>query len=141
MSQYLIEPEVPGSLGENTVANFDLHPPIIEKLHFQFDGWLGDDLLTSFPCFLVTERLATALSSSQLSGYNLEVAEISASDVFEELYPECTLPRFSWLQVSGTIGKDDFSVTNDGLLLVSGRAMVLLQRYQLENADIVVYKS
>jgi len=129
VSQYLIEPEVPGSLGENTLANFDLHPPIIEKLHFQFDGWLGD------------ERLATALSSSQLSGYNLEVAEISTSDVFEELYPECTLPRFSWLQVSGTIGKDDFSVTNDGLLLVSGRAMVLLQRYQLENADIVAYKS
>ncbi|HHF3152705.1 TPA: hypothetical protein ACVOZG_004675 [Vibrio diabolicus] len=141
MSQYLIEPEVPGSLGENTLANFDLHPPIIEKLHLQFDGWLGDDLLTSFPCFLVTERLATALSSSQLSGYNLEVAEISTSDVFEELYPECTLPRFSWLQVSGTIGKDDFSVTNDGLLLVSERAMVLLQRYQLENSDIVVYKS
>ena len=48
MSQYLIEPEVPGSLGENTLANFDLHPPIIEKLHFQFDGWLSDDLLTSY---------------------------------------------------------------------------------------------
>ncbi|HGH6028074.1 TPA: hypothetical protein AB5H75_004040 [Vibrio mimicus] len=141
MSQYLIEPEVPGGFGENTLGRFDVHPPIVEKLHLEFDGWLGDDLLERFPCFLVTERLATALSSSQLSGYNLEVAEISTSDVFEELYPECTLPRFSWLQVSGTIGKDDFSVTNDGLLLVSERAMVLLQRYQLENSDIVVYKS
>ncbi|HCG7147550.1 TPA: hypothetical protein NJ348_004774 [Vibrio parahaemolyticus] len=69
------------------------------------------------------------------------MTEISTSDVFEELYPECTLPHFSWLQVSGAIDKDDFSVTNDGLLLVSERAMVLLQRYQLENADIAVYKS
>ncbi len=141
MSQYLIEPEVPGSLAENTLANFDVHPPIIEKLHFQFDGWLGDDLLTSFPCFLVSERLAMALRSSQLSGYNLEVAEISSSDVFEELYPECTLPRFSWFQVSGTIDEDDFSVTDTGLLLVSERAMVLLQKYQLKNADVVEYES
>ncbi len=38
MSQYLIEPEVPGCLGENTLANFDLHPPIIESYIFSLMG-------------------------------------------------------------------------------------------------------
>ncbi|WP_231570837.1 hypothetical protein [Vibrio jasicida] len=65
MSQYLIEPEVPGGFGKNTLGRFDVHPPIVEKLHLEFDGWQGDDLLEAFPCFLVSEHLATALVASK----------------------------------------------------------------------------
>ncbi|MGR5062042.1 hypothetical protein [Photobacterium sp. DNB22_13_2] len=141
MSQYLIEPEIPGGFGENTLGHFDVHPPKVEKLHLEFDGWLGDDLLESFPCFLVSESLATALVASQLSGYNLAAMELSSSDIFQELQPECCLPSFSWLQITGDNGKDDFSVSEKGMLLVSRKAMQLLQKFQLTNAEIMVYKS
>ena len=57
MAQYLIEPEVPGGLGDKTQGDFSKHPPVIEHLHFQFEGWLGDDLLESFPCFLVSNSV------------------------------------------------------------------------------------
>ncbi|EGQ9760702.1 hypothetical protein FWP30_25060 [Vibrio parahaemolyticus] len=141
MSQYLIEPEVPGGFGKNTLGRFDVHPPIVKKLHLEFDGWLGDDLLETFPCFLVSEHLATALVASKLSGYNLEAVELSTSDMFQELQSERCLPRFSWLQITGHSDKDDFSVSEKGILLVSRKAMQLLQKFQLTNADITVYKS
>ena len=54
---YFIEPEVAGGWGGNTIADTSVHPPKISKLHYQFDGWLGDDLLESFPCFIVSESL------------------------------------------------------------------------------------
>lgn len=141
MSLYLIEPEVPGYLGQHTIGNFGKFPPIVEKLHFEFDGWLNDDLIESFPCFLVTESLAKALDSAPLSGYQLESVEISTSEVFKELYPERSLPQFLWLRILGQKGKDDFSVSDTGVLLVSERALQLLQNFQLKNAEVEVYES
>lgn len=45
MKYFYIEPEVAGGLGRNTVMNRAVHPPVVSKLHYHFDGWLGDVLL------------------------------------------------------------------------------------------------
>ncbi len=54
---FVLEPEVAGQLGEQTVMDRSTHPPTIEKLHFVFDGWLGDDIVATFPSFWVSKNL------------------------------------------------------------------------------------
>jgi hypothetical protein len=59
--RWVLCPEVAAELGGNTVMDAFAHPPKVSRLHLRFMGWLGDDLLETFPCFLVTSRLAKAL--------------------------------------------------------------------------------
>lgn len=40
MKYCVIEPEVAGGLGENTVIDQSVHPPKIARLHYNFEGWL-----------------------------------------------------------------------------------------------------
>jgi len=43
-----IEPEVACGLGEKTQMDSSVHPPIVSKLHFVFEDWLGDDIIKPF---------------------------------------------------------------------------------------------
>jgi hypothetical protein len=45
MKKYIIEPEVAGQLGNDTILNYSTKPPIIEKLNYEFEDWLGDDFI------------------------------------------------------------------------------------------------
>ncbi len=56
----ILEPEVAGGWGANIIADTDCHPPRIEHLHYEFEGWLGDPIVESFPCFLILESLASS---------------------------------------------------------------------------------
>jgi hypothetical protein len=125
MKFYKLDPEVAGGWGPNT--EFTRAPGkalVVDKLHYQFDGWLGDELLESSPCFIVTQRLADVLKSRQLSGYELKAVQISASDQFREIYPDRQLPKFAWLSLTGKAGADDMGIDVDGRLVVSERALL-----------------
>lgn len=61
-----LQPEVAGGLGAKTIMNTTVHPPSVSILEYEFDGWLGDDLLESFPCFVVSERLKNPLEEMLL---------------------------------------------------------------------------
>lgn len=37
----------------STIMEATVHPPRVERLHYEFEDWLGDDLVESFPSFLV----------------------------------------------------------------------------------------
>jgi len=125
---YVLEPEVPGGLGERTSLDSTQHPPVVHRLHFVFDGWLGDHLIESFPCYLVSETLADRLRENQLTGASLEAAEIGASEQFKDLHPDRALPKFLWLKVNGVAGTDDFGITSDNLLAVSKRVLDVILR-------------
>lgn len=58
MNLHLLEPEVAGGLGENSTFNSKGE---VEFLHYEFQGWLGDELLESTPCFIVTESMAHSI--------------------------------------------------------------------------------
>ncbi|WP_287335807.1 hypothetical protein [Mesorhizobium sp.] len=58
---FYIKPHVAGGLGENTVLDTSVHPPIVSKLHYQIEGWFDSALVTTFPCLLVTEKAKRAL--------------------------------------------------------------------------------
>src|ERR1700761_8143846 len=116
MKYFYIEPEVAGGLGKSTIMNRGVHPPIVNKLHYHFDGWLGDQLLESFPCFIATEIAKQKLQEGGFTGIDFDRVEITVSKQFLELYPNRQLPNFVWLKVVGAVGLDDFGTSSDGRL-------------------------
>lgn len=123
-------------MGEGTQANTTIHPPEVTKLIYEFEGWSGDSIVTSFPCYIITEELARSLTQTRLSGYKLARCEVTKSETFNELYPNRTLPFFVWLKVVGESGIDDFGIGNDLRLVVSDVALSVLKEHSLHECEI-----
>lgn len=123
---FLLEPEVSGGLGPNTVIDRSAHPPLVSLLQYCFDGWLGDELLETFPCFIVTETLGTLFTDEGFTGFQIATVDVVVSDRFVQQSVQRALPVFVWLQVNGIAGKDDFGVGLDNRLVVSARALALI---------------
>jgi hypothetical protein len=139
MRYFLLSPEVAGGLGPNTVMNRVVHPPEVSRLHYEMDGWLGDELLESFPCFVVTQRLGDAIQNAHLTGVGFGDVEVTTSEQFRELYPERELPQFVWLKVVGKAAKDDFGLDDQSRLVVSEKALQVLRAMTLENCEVSEY--
>ncbi|UFH51179.1 hypothetical protein [Pseudomonas sp. KNUC1026] len=92
---YYVEPEVAGGLGEGAAIDATAHPPVVTELEYRFDGWLGDEILESFPCFIVTRSLAQMISENGLSGFMLAPLKVTTSQTFSEIHPTLVLPEFS----------------------------------------------
>jgi hypothetical protein len=139
MRYYDLEPEAPGGLGNRTV--FDRSGPCLKitKLHYELDGWLGDDLLTSHPCFFATRRLADKIALNKLTGITLSDMETSRSITFEILHPRRQLPEFVWLKIDGEPGIDDFGIAGNGHLVISEKALTVLKSFNLNHCDIAPY--
>lgn len=133
---YRLEPEVAGGLGPLTVRDNSLPAGAILKLNYEFDGWLGDELLESFPCFIITEKLRRRIEEAKSTGCSFDDVEISTSERFRSLYPEIRLRQFHWLKVVGKAGADDFGLSSDGSLVVSERALQAMKQGQLDNCTI-----
>ena len=135
---HVVEPEVAGGWGKNTVfIHTPGKPTVVHKLHYQFDGWLGDELLESTPCYIVTERLAHEIKRAQLTGVGFDEVEVTTSDQFRELYPNRQLPKFIWLKIEGKPGKDDFGIARGLRFVVSDRALELLKQVGISHAASV----
>lgn len=133
---FVIEPEVAGGLGPETVMDSSVHPPVVKQLHYEFSGWLGDDVLEAFPSFIVTDRCRQDLETQGLSGFEFGLVKVTTSETFQELYPDRELPGFHWLKVSGRVGEDDFGLAEDHRLVVSERALDRLRTCKIDNCDI-----
>ena len=127
MRYYYLEPEVAGGLGPETVMDKGTERPTIRVLHYVFEGWLGDEILESSPCFIVTRRLAHSIQARGLTGVTFDGVRIGRSATFGELYPGRELPTFVWLKVCGERRTDDFFIAEDGRLVVSERARDVLR--------------
>jgi len=139
---YTIEPEVAGGIGTRTQMNVSEYPPVVSKLHLELDGWLGDDILETFPCFVVTERLRHAIEASEVSGYCFDDVEVTVSEQFREIYGEPNLPAFSWLKIVGGAGKDDFGLSSGHRLVLSKAALDLIRNAgRVDNCDVALFPS
>jgi len=137
LNQYILEPEVPGELGEKTILDTSVHPPIVSHLQLIFKGWMGDDLLENFPVFLVTKRLGNELEKSNLTGFELRECTVESSEEFEVFNPAIKLPELSWLHITGTKDTSDFHINHKNQLTASENAYVLLTRFNLKYCNIV----
>jgi len=137
MEYHVLEPEVPGGLGERTELEALPGGHHVLKLHYEFAaGCQGDELATSHPVFIVSERVGLALETERLSGFRLAGMEQSVDDEAYEFDPDLELPTFRWLQLVGVAGLDDFGL-DGACLVVSERALRVLRRHaQLSLCDV-----
>ncbi|MER8982008.1 MULTISPECIES: hypothetical protein [unclassified Mesorhizobium] len=138
---YYLEPEVSGGFGDNIILDASVHPPLVTRLHYEFDGWLGDRMVASFPCYLVTEDVAEKILKSEFSGVTFDKVEVTTSELFEEMQPDQKLPPFVWLKVNGDAGRDDFGMAKDLRLVVSERVLDALKPLGISNALIEPFEA
>lgn len=132
MTNYLLDPEVAGGLGPGSQMERSGARLVVTRLNYEFEDWLGDDLLETFPCYVVTARLRDGLAASGLTGFRFADVEVTTGEEFHEWHPE-PLPRFVWLQVVGVAGQDDLWTTEHGRLAVNDRALALLRTFAIDN--------
>jgi hypothetical protein len=123
------EPEVAGELGAGSEIDTSAHPPTIHRLEYEFHGWTGDDIVTSFPVFLITVELKKAITNAKLTGATFDSVKITKSDEFRDAYPKLELPEFAWLRPIGQAGSDDIGYTNHTFLVFSARTMAVLAKF------------
>lgn len=136
MNYHILNPEVAGAFGPHTTMNSTVHPPSVKHLHFELDAWLGDDLIQSFPCYLVTTTLKSKLEAMRPSGISFAAAEVSVSADFAELQPGVKVPVLVWIKIQGVPGNDDFGLTKDARLVVSNQVLEEMQKGQLKHCDV-----
>jgi hypothetical protein len=141
MNYFYVEPEVAGGLGERTVLDRSVHPPIVNRLHYELEGWLGDAILESFPAFVVTEEAKASLLRIGATGGFFDNAEVTVTHQFEELYPGLKLPSFVWLKPEGKAGQDDIGAAADGRLVLSQRALDTLSSLGISNALVEPFEN
>lgn len=143
MKYFFIMPEVAGAMGDRSIVDRKVHPPLVQKLHYEFEGWMGDVLLDTFPCVVATKEAADALASAAVTGIDYAKVEVSTSELFRHLHPNLHLPPFVWLQIKGKAGKDDFGDYYDTRgerpwtrHVISGRALDIIRSFGLNHAKI-----
>src|SRR5579872_441205 len=139
MTYFTLEPEVAGGFGPTTKGNLRGTPPRVEKFNYEFDVWLGDPLLEAVSTFIVTDRLKDRLIEAHASGIAFGDVEVTKSGEFLDLYGDRPLPAFSWLQITGRAGEDDFGLSSSRHLIVSQRMMNLLKAFGLNHCDVSEY--
>jgi hypothetical protein len=70
MRFFLLSPEVPGASARSKDGVF----------HVLVDGWFGDDLLESYPSFIITPAGESALDG--LTGFDTDAVRYSYSETF-----------------------------------------------------------
>ncbi|PBB36911.1 hypothetical protein [Mesorhizobium sp. WSM3868] len=135
MKYFYVEPIVMGELDEGTVMDVSVHPPIVNKLVFQVDGWPGDVLVASFPCFLITEEAKFALQQAGFSGATFADVKITISDNFRDVYSDIKIPPLVWLKIEGEAGHSDFGIASDLRLVMSERILDVLDALGLPMAS------
>lgn len=61
---YYVEPEVAGELGPGSVVDSSVHPPVVSRLEYVFTDWLGDCIVETFPCYIVTADAADSINAA-----------------------------------------------------------------------------
>lgn len=137
--EYRLEPEVAGGWGRDTVADTHQHPPIVSRLHYDFARWSGDDIVQSFPVFLVSEQLAQAIEQEALLGVLFDNVKVTKDPQFERFFPDtaASLPSWRWLRPTGEPHTGDFWQRPDGNLVISERALMVIRRFKVDHCEVV----
>jgi hypothetical protein len=133
-----LRPEVAGGFGEESVLDASRHPPVVDRLHYEFAGWDGDDIVATFPVTIVTDALAKAIMEHGLTGAEFDDVIVTKDPQFETFFPTeaAALPRWRWLRPVGRPHAADFWQKENGELVVSDRALRLLRQFHLNHAEI-----
>jgi hypothetical protein len=137
-AEYSLSPEVAGDFGDESVLDTSKHPPVVSRLHYEFEGWDGDDIVATFPVTIVTDALAKAIVEHGLTGAKLDDVIVTKGPQFEMFFPTeaAALPKWRWLRAVGRPHAADFWQKENGELIVSDKALRLLRQFHLDHAEI-----
>lgn len=139
MRYFVVMPEVAGEMGDRTILDSSVHPPVVTHLHCVFD-WPSDALVRTFPCYVCTAELWFAIARNSLSGVRSKPVTTDVSYTYTDLHPNAVLPAYVWLDVYGAAGIDDFALRPVASLVVSERALRVLQDAGMRHADITPHE-
>lgn len=137
MPHHRLDPEATGTVGPGAVWTRDKGGVRrqADPLRCEFAGWLGDDLVGVQPDFIVSGALADALRASDLTGFELRDVIVTRSAEF--VSHGGVLPgRWERLVTAGDAEAGDDLSDQDGVLLVSERALALLNEHRIVEASI-----
>lgn len=146
MKYYLLQPEVAGEIGDG--SKFVYEDGKIKEvlfLEYNFMGWQGDELLTTTPCFIVTECLQKDILSNGLTGVTLKNIAMTFSDEFYEICGELEVPKFVQLICKDFYERNAEHLQNDFYLnqyddmIVSEKALGVLKQHKLDMCDVEEY--
>jgi hypothetical protein len=115
---FVLEPHVAGVLGP--------------ELEYVLDLPRVDDLIASFPVFLVSAVLAARLADGDFAGFSLHSATVQAGRDFGD----APVPTFRRLVPDPGAADPDAWIQDDHRLCVSDRLMAVLRGFELRNCDV-----
>lgn len=148
MKYYLLNPEVAGELGENSEIIYE-NGKIKEVVHLEYNfiGWLGDELLSTHPCHIVTKKLQNDIVKSGLTGVKFKEMEVSFSEEFYDICEYADIPEFIQMVCNVTYEdnvddlREDFYCNKYRELIVSERALEVLKIHNIKYCSIEILVS
>ncbi|MDA0167586.1 hypothetical protein OJ998_00690 [Solirubrobacter taibaiensis] len=133
---YVLQPLVGGELGQDVEFDHATHPPVIDRVQYVLDYPTSEDLMESFPAFIVSEALAERFVAAGLRGFTLAEAEVLPGDNYLALYGDVPHKTYRWLQIAPRMPDADVWLGDDLQLCVSDRAMAVLETADLAGCDV-----
>jgi hypothetical protein len=132
---YALEPLRAGELGMGTELDVGTHPPGVRRVEYVLDAPTEEDLIKSFPVFLVSEELAAALTSEKLSGFQLDDADVHLNDQYVELHESAPHKRYRWLRLTPSESADCW-LNDQYRLCVSDRMYAVISHHCIDRCDV-----
>jgi len=95
-----------------------------------------DDLIESFPVFLVSALLAEHLEAKHLGGFALGHATVRPSSEYIACYGCAPHADFRWLRLGDASRRSDAWLDREHHLCVSDAMMEVLREFRLDRCDI-----
>lgn len=139
MNYYLLNPEVAGEIGNESELVYEggkIKDVIF--LEYNFMGWQGDELLTTHPCFIITESLQNDIISNELTGIKFKQIAMTFSDEFYNICGNMEVPKFVQIICDDLYEDNIESLLNDFYfnkykeIIVSERALNILKQHKLD---------
>ena len=123
---YSIDPQVAGELGDGTVLDSTVHPPSVSQVEFILDYPETDDIVQSFPVYLVTSQLAARIEQAEMVGIVLADAIVRPSEEYVAAFGDAPHRSYRWLQPV-IVDAADAWIDSSLQLCVSDRMMSVLE--------------
>lgn len=146
MNYYLLSPEIAGELGDGSeVVYEDGKIKEVIFLEYNFMGWQGDELLSTHPCFIVTESLQNDIILNNLTGVKFNDIAMTFSDEFYEICGNVKIPQFVQIICNASYEDNannlqyDFYYNKYKEIIVSEKALTVLKQHKLDMCIIEKY--
>ena len=124
---WYVEPEEPGELGPATDIDMSTHPPLVSRLEYLMNVPPNDEILASFPCYVVSARVRARLTALGATGCTFRSVTVTPGPGFERLWPSVRLPQYWWMDILGSAGVDDLGIAPDLRLVASDRVRTAIE--------------